>query len=1070
MRLFSALAAAVLTLTLAANAVAEPVKFVRYPHVSRGKLVFSYHGDIWIANENGSNPVRLTAHVARDIFPRLSPDGQWVAFTSDRFGNPDVFVIPATGGEPRQLTYSTGNDTVLNWAPDGRSVLITTQSGTSPWRNPLALVPIDGGLPRPLEIDGGVQGMLKQDGTALAFNRMGGSYWRKGYRGNRSDDVWVQDLRSKKITRLTDTELKGYKDFTQDVYPMWGRDGMIYFSSERSGHFNIYRVPAGGGTPQQMTSHTDDGVQFPSMSPDGTTIAYENDFEVWTLKTGQRTPTKITIDLAFDRNTNLVSVVTSNNRPDSFAVSPEGDYAAIDVRGEIFVVPTDPDYGEKRQVTNSSWRQRGAEFSPNGRWLAYRSDESKEEEIWVFDRQTGAKRKLTTHASFKSIDGWSPDSTRVAWTGNNRLFMTAVETGQTVELGYNVAGGYQVTGWSPDGRWLVTTKRDADQNADVFLFEVETKREINVTQSPWSETQGTITPDGTRVLFVSDRNGGVNHLFSVSLARLTEDPSDPLVRERQRRAQGGRGGGAGTAGQGGAGQAEAGAQPAQGRGGPPPALTTPNTDGIMKRAIALTSGAEPVQGYFLSLDGRTVYFRSRDDQGPALYSVTIDGRDRQRLVAGAFQGLTPTLDRRKALFTEQGELWQIELTGQRRRTRVPFTVSVRVDEREEWAQILDESWRVMKYRFYDEKMHGRDWNAIKARYEPLLKYVGSNEDVYDLANEMIGELNASHTGVSGPDSDPQPSIYQTRYLGLEMVADDRGYKVAYIYPDGPADKEWISLKEGDYITAIDGTAIKPGDDYWKLLNSPLNEYVTLTVRPASNGSVESTVRLRSIASMTNLKYEAWVAKNRAIVDKATNNEIAYVHIRSMDQPSLVRFQNEIDQFWNKKGIIVDIRYNGGGNTDQQLIDILERRPYEYWNSRYGAPSWGRRPRQAIAGPKVMLINWRSASDSEVTPMAFKQLGLGRLVGNPTSAAVIATGSYALINGGTIRTPGSLVVTYDPERPNNFGINLENYGVAPDVWIENTPEDEMKGNDRELQAAIDEVLKMLKAGLWQYRGR
>jgi tricorn protease len=188
----------------------------------------------------------------------------------------------------------------------------------------------------------------------------------------------------------------------------------------------------------------------------------------------------------------------------------------------------------------------------------------------------------------------------------------------------------------------------------------------------------------------------------------------------------------------------------------------------------------------------------------------------------------------------------------------------------------------------------------------------------------------------------------------------------------------------------------------------------------------------------------------------------------MNQPSLVRFQNEVDQFWNKKGIIVDIRYNGGGNTDQQIIDLLERRPYEYWNSRWGAPEWGRRPRQAIAGPKVMLINWRSASDSEVTPMAFKQLGLGHLVGNPTSAAVIATGSYALINGGSIRTPGSLVVTYDPERPNNYGINLENYGVAPDVWIENTPEDERRGVDRELQAAIDEVTKMLNDGLWQYR--
>jgi tricorn protease len=225
-----------------------------------------------------------------------------------------------------------------------------------------------------------------------------------------------------------------------------------------------------------------------------------------------------------------------------------------------------------------------------------------------------------------------------------------------------------------------------------------------------------------------------------------------------------------------------------------------------------------------------------------------------------------------------------------------------------------------------------------------------------------------------------------------------------------------------------------------------------------------------VASLNGIKYEAWVQNNRQIVDKATNGEIAYVHIQAMNAPSLVRFQNEVNQFWNKKGIIVDIRFNGGGNTDQEIIDLLERRPYEYWNSRWGAPEWGRRPRQAIAGPKVMMVNSRSGSDSEVTPMAFKQLGLGRVVGNPTAAAVIATGSYALINGGAIRTPGSLVVTYDPERPNNWGINLENYGVAPDVFAENTPEDELAGVDRELQAAIAEVLKMLKEGLYQYRGK
>ena len=1055
-----------LALAATTPATAEPVKFARYPHVSQGRLVFSYHGDIWIANENGSNPTRLTAHIARDSFPRLSPDGRWVAFTSDRFGNDDVFVIPAAGGEPKQLTFGTGNDTLLNWAPDGKAVLVTTPSGTSPWRNPLALVPITGDLPMPLEMDGGVQGMIKQDGTMLAFNRMGGSYWRKGYKGNRADDVWVQDLRTKKITRLTDTDLKQYKNFTPDVYPMWGNDGQIYFSSERSGIFNIYRIAPTGGTPQQVTSHRDDGVQFPSISPDGSTIAYENEFEIWTLKVGSRTPTKVTIDLAFDPKTNLVSYLTTQNRIDSFSITPDGDYAAVDFHGEIFMVPTDAEVGEKAQVTNNSWRQRNQDVSPNGRYVAYTSDESKEEEIWVYDRQTLTRKKLSSHPSYKAISGWSPDSSRILWTGANHLFLTAIETGTTTDLAFHQAGGFNVTGFSPDGKWIVYTKRDVVQNADIYLFEIDTKRELNLTQNPFNDSQGRLTPDGKRLVFVSDR-AGVAQLYFVPLDRQTEDPDDPLVRERLRRATGGRG--AAGSGQGG----EAGAQGGGGGRGAqnePPAPLVVNITGIDRRAVAITRGTEPVQGFFLSQDGRTVFFRSRDETGPGLFSVGIDGRDRQRLVAGAFAGMTPTADRRRIFFTEQGELWQMEMTGQRRRTRVPVSVTVKVDRREEWAQILDESWRVMKYRFYDAEMHGRDWVALKAKYEPMLKYVGENQDVYDLANEMIGELNASHTGVSGPQSEPQPSPYQTRYLGFEMVPADGAYKIAHIYRDGPADKEWLGLKTGDYVLAINGTRLKAGDNYWALLNSPLNDYVAVTVAAAPQGGQERTLRIRAVNSLSALKYEEWVRKNRETVDKATGGQIAYVHIQSMNQPSLVKFQNEIDQFWNKKGIIIDIRYNGGGNIDQELIDILERRPYEYWNSRWGAPEWGRRPRQLIAGPKVMMINARSGSDSEVTPMAFKQLGLGHIVGNPTAAAVIATGSYALINGGSIRTPGSKVMTYDPERPNNYGINLENYGVAPDVWVENTPEDELKGDDRELQAAIAEVLKMLKEGLWQYKGQ
>jgi tricorn protease len=350
----------------------------------------------------------------------------------------------------------------------------------------------------------------------------------------------------------------------------------------------------------------------------------------------------------------------------------------------------------------------------------------------------------------------------------------------------------------------------------------------------------------------------------------------------------------------------------------------------------------------------------------------------------------------------------------------------------------------------------------------MLRDVGSYADVYELANHMIGELNASHVGVSGPSGRPSYMGRPARYLGLEMEPAEGRYRISHLYRDGPATREWLRLNVGDFVLALNGTELAAGDNYWKLLNEAVNEYVTVRVARTAGGGEARDVRIRTLASITDLKYEDWVTRNREFVEKVSDGAIAYVHIRAMNAPALERFQNEINRYWNSHGIVVDIRYNGGGNIDQQLLDILARRPYQYWNSRYGARTWGRRPRQAIAGPKVLLTNALSGSNSEVTPMGFRQLGIGRIVGNPTMAAVIATGSYPLINGGTIRTPGSLVVTYDPTRPHNYGINLENYGVAPDVMVENTPEDELRGFDRELNTAVDEAMKMLREGRWQYQ--
>jgi tricorn protease len=1088
----------------------KPIHFARNAGIANdGRVAFTYQDDIWLVEADGSNPRRLTVNVARDFSPRFSPDGKWIAFTSNRTGNNDVFVMPSTGGEPRQLTWFSGADEALYWTPDGKGIVISSARGANPWGSPLYVQPINGGIATPLGMGIARAGMISQDGAMIAFNRNLPSTWRKEYRGNAAANIAVMNVSNGAIQEVTNTDLQQFKTFSNNVFPMWGGDGMLYFASERDGTFNLWRMSTKGGNAQQVTNFkSPGGVFFPSISPDGKHIVFQNEFDLYTIDLPGGKAKKLALAMSFDPKEPDVQVFATTSRAEGFGISPSGDYMAVDYHGEIVIVPTEAGVGEKTQITNSAWRDRNEIYSPDGRKIAFVSDEDGEQQVWLYDIATATRKKLTSQPAEKDNLVWAPNSQKLAYGADNKVYEVDASGGAPRELAHNVAGGITLTQYSADGNWLVYSRRDDEQNADVYLYDIKAKQEYNISQSPWNETNAQLTPDGKTVVFTSNRDAGVNQLFAVSLSRLAEDPNDPLVRERVRRATGGRGGRGGGA--------DSTAAEAAG--------VHVDAKGIERRPIQLTRGGTGIGAFFLSRDGRTVYFavggfggrggggRGRGgapgaaESDAGLYSVGIDGRDRRRIASGTFAGMQPTADRRAIYFrgpvraaggedapppgrggagAEVG--FPIErlpipagaggaaggaggAAGRAGATgagpageQINFAFNVRVDRRDEWKQLLDESYRVMKYRYYDPTMHGKDWAAIYTRYATLLADAGTNEDVYDIANAMIGELSTSHTGVSGPPSVLMPSVYTTRYLGFEMEPSGAHYRVSHVYRDGPTDKEWIDIAVGDYVWSIDGKDIKAGDDYWKTLSQTENDYVPVKVSKAADGANAKTYRIATTNNMTNIKYEEWVANNRDSVDRATKGQIAYVHIRAMDQPSLERFQNEIDRFWQKKGIIIDIRNNGGGNIDQELLDILERQPYEFWNNRNGSRTWGRRPRQAIVGPKVMMINYRSVSDAEVTPQGFRTLGLGRLVGNPTSAQVIATGSYPLINGGTIRTPGSLVVSWDASRPNNYGFDLENYGIPPDVWVKNSPDDDAKGIDRELKAAIDEAMRMLKAG-------
>ncbi|MEC9241645.1 MAG: hypothetical protein VYA48_03225, partial [Gemmatimonadota bacterium] len=331
---------------------------MRDPHIGHGMVVFSYHGDIWIANQDGLNGRRLTTHVAREIAPRFSPDGRWVAFTSDRFGNNDVFIVSIDGGEPTQLTFHTGSDVVGGWSPDSRSVLFVTSRHTHPFYSPMYMVPVTGGIPTPMAMDQGRSAMINPAGTMVAFNRRAVSTTRKEYRGNNSTEIFVQDLSSGEITQLTDTNLEDFREHVHDAIPMWGVDGMIYHVSERDGIFNVWRISPQGGTATQVTHFSTGGAKYPSISDDGRTIIFTQEHELWTLDLPDGRPQKLTIDMDFEPTTNLIEWIEVESRVEGFGPSPAGDFVAVDFRGEIFLVPTDPETGEKTRVTTSPWRER----------------------------------------------------------------------------------------------------------------------------------------------------------------------------------------------------------------------------------------------------------------------------------------------------------------------------------------------------------------------------------------------------------------------------------------------------------------------------------------------------------------------------------------------------------------------------------------------------------------------------------------------------------------------------------------------------------------------------------------
>jgi tricorn protease len=1063
---------------------ANDSRLMRFPDINNNLIAFVYAGDIWTVPANGGDARRLTSHEGMELFPKISPDGKWIAFSGEYSGTRQIFVIPSEGGKPKQLTFynSVGlmpprggfDNAVLDWTPDSKNVLIRANRTEFGERNGKYFqVNIEGGLEKPLQIVNGGFAALSPDAKQICFTPVDREFrsWKR-YKGGRASDLWIYYLEKNTSEQITDF-------VGTDQCPVWFED-KIYFASDRNLRLNIYSYDTKTKEVKQLTDFTDFDVLWPSGS--NGQLAFEKGGHIYKMNLENGATEKMIININFD-NPNLVSYFKNvSSDIHSYSVSPTGKRALFDARGDIFSVPAENGITENLTQTQGI-REIYPSWSPNGKYIAYYSDATGEYEIYLLENKKGAKpQQITNNSSAWKYDSeWSPDSKYLVYSDRTlQLKLFNIETKTETVVDKATENEFRSYVFSPDSKWVAYEKQATNGHSAIWVYNIPENKTIQLTDNSFSDNSPVFSVDGKTIFFLSDRDFNLafssfefNYVYNNSTRiyamalkadgeKLFKDKNDvEPVREESKGGEKGEGRGEEKGGgkEKGEGEGKKEKKEAGDEKKTEPVKITIDVDGINNRIIALPLPAGDYRN-LAAVDGGVLFI---SDGKLKKYNITDEKEE--VILERAIQALV-SADGKTMLYRSGRDFGITKITPGQKPDAGKLkleAMEMKIDPAKEWAQIYNDGWRIFRDYFYVENLHSVDWKAVKENYAQLVPFVGHRADLDFILSEMVSESNTGHSYVDWGDFE-KPKRIEGGLLGAKLVADEKSgyYKIAKIYQGqnwnellrSPLTEQGVNVKEGDYLISINGHEIKTTENPYEFLENTVGKQVEIVVNSTPEKDFARTSIIKPIKSELDLLHYNWVLERRALVDKLSGGKIGYIYVPNTSTDGNRELFKGMYAYHDKDALIIDDRYNGGGFIPDVMADLLDRKTLSYWNRNGLTPM--KTPGIAHDGPKVMLINGYSSSGGDAFPYYFRKKGLGQLIGTRTWGGLVGiSGNARLVDGGNISVPRFGV--YDE----NGEWIIEGIGVYPDIEVIDRPEQLAKGIDPGIEKAVEVLLKELE---------